>query len=516
MAVALARLDRLIYWYPEAGGPALERVSVELEEGLTLVAGPSGGGKSTLLRVLNGLVPHFHGGRVAGSAEVKGLNVLQTPTRLLAREVGFVFQDPELQAVRATVESEVAFGPENLALPPDELPGRVEEALAAVGATHLLHRRLASLSGGERQRVALAAALALRPPILVLDEPTSQLDPAGAEALVTACLELARTRAVVVAEHRLERLLPRADRLWLVERGRVCSGHPRRLAARLPAPPQVVALGLALGWEPLPLGPEEVVPPALAPAPCTSPPAGPEAWSLRRIRAGPAGTPVLEGVDLAGAGGETVVLMGANGSGKTTLLRVLAGLLRPLAGRVERRPGRVAYLPQDPTALLHRPTLRDEVGLTLRRAGDPEPPEVVLSSLGLVEVADRYPRDLSSGERQRAALAAVLPGTPALALLDEPTRGMDASARKALTGLLAELSSRGTAVVLATHDAELAAEVADRVVLVQDGGVRELGPPAAALSGTSPLATQLGRLYPGGPVTVAGVLARLAAGRGVG
>ncbi|HXM58513.1 MAG TPA: ATP-binding cassette domain-containing protein, partial [Candidatus Dormibacteraeota bacterium] len=178
-------------------------------------------------------------------------------------------------------------------------------------------------------------------------------------------------------------------------------------------------------------------------------------------------------------------------------------------GRVERRPGRVAYLPQNPTALLHRPTLRDEVRLTLDRAGDPEPPETVMERLGLLAAAGRYPRDLSTGERQRAALAAVLPGTPALVLLDEPTRGMDGLARAALRGLLGHLRAAGAAIVLATHDADLAAEVADRVVLIEGGGARDLGPPEAALSGDSPLATQIGRLYPGGPVSVDGVLACL-------
>jgi energy-coupling factor transport system ATP-binding protein len=316
---------------------------------------------------------------------------------------------------------------------------------------------------------------------------------------------------VVVAEHRLEHLLPAADRTVLAEAGRIASSdRPASLAPRLPSPPALVRLGLYLGWSPLPLEPAAATPPALRPARSVSPPgAGAVAWSLEAVSAGPGPESLLEGLDMSGRAGEVVVLMGANGTGKTTLLRVLAGLQRPLRGRVERRPGRIAYLPQNPSALLHLPTVLDEVRLTLDRAGEAESPRVVLETLGLEELAHRYPRDLSTGERQRAALAAVLPGSPSLALLDEPTRGMDGKARAALRLLLAGLRERGASVVVATHDSELAAEIADRVILLADGAACDLGPPDLALSGDSELATQIGRLYPGGPVTVEGVLSRL-------
>ncbi|HXM54362.1 MAG TPA: ABC transporter ATP-binding protein, partial [Candidatus Dormibacteraeota bacterium] len=337
----VATLAGLTYWYPGAGSPALAGVELEVGPGLTVVAGPSGGGKSTLLRVFNGLVPHFHGGRIAGVARVAGLDVVTTPTRRLAREVGFVFQDPEMQTVYGVVEREVAFGAENLAVPEAELRPRVAEALEAVGAAALAGRRVATLSGGERQRVALASALAVRPRLLVLDEPASQLDREGGALLLAACGELAAAgRAIVIAEHRLERLLPAAERLVLVEGGRVTAGAPAALAARLPSPPAIVRLGLRLGWAPPPLSPEGVVPPPLLPLRAPARDVGADAWSLRGVAAGPAGVSLLRDVDLAGAGGQTVVLMGPNGAGKTTLLRVLAGLLAPVAGRVERRPGR--------------------------------------------------------------------------------------------------------------------------------------------------------------------------------
>jgi energy-coupling factor transport system ATP-binding protein len=448
--VAVAKLSHLTYTYPGAAEPALRDVSLEIGEGLTVVAGPSGGGKSTLLRVFNGLVPHFHGGRIAGSASVVGLDVVATPTRHLARSVGFVFQDPELQTVYNVVDREVAFGLENIGLPPREMAGRVDEALHAAGAAHLIGRTVRTLSGGERQRIALASALAMRPSLVVLDEPTSQLDPDGAAMLLAAVMTMVgQGRHAVVSEHRLDRLLQGAREMVLVAGGNVQTADPGTWR-RHPAPDR---------------------PPRQAAA-------GADAWSLEGVTAGFDGHLVLHGIDLAGRSGEVVALSGPNGGGKTTLLRLIAGGLVPLAGTVERRPGRIAYLPQNPTTLLHRPTVRDEVSLTLERAGEYERPESILEELGLLSVAERYPRDLSCGERQRAALATVLPGMPGLVLLDEPTRGMDVSARGALVALVARLRDSGAAIVLATHDAELRAALADRVVSVGGGRVVDVMPQA--------------------------------------
>ena len=444
--MAIATLKRLSYWYPGASTPALNDVRVEIEGGLTVVAGPSGGGKSTLLRVFNGLVPHFHGGRIAGSAEVMGLNVIATPTRSLARRVGFVFQDPELQTVYNVVDREVAFGLENMAVPRAEIAGRVEEALHAAGIADLTGRTVRTLSGGERQRVALASALAMRPGLVVLDEPTSQLDPEGAQMVLAAATRLVdEGRSVIISEHRLDDLLRQAAGLVLVDGGIATTADPQ-------------------AWRP----------PARSMRPARVAAAGGEAWALENVSAGFDGRNVLDGVDLDGHAGEVVVLSGPNGGGKTTLLRLIAGSLAPLGGDVWRRPGRVAYLPQNPTVLLHRPTVRSEVSFTLERSGELGRPEKILEELGLLSVADRYPRDLSSGERQRAALAAVLPGNPALVLLDEPTRGIDSSARGALVALVGRLRDRGASVVLATHDDDLRNALADRVIKVGDRKIVEM------------------------------------------
>ncbi len=424
--------------------PALSTDALEVPAGLTLVVGPSGEGKSTLLRLLNGLVPHFHGGRIAGCATVLGRDVITTPTRELARNVGFVFQDPERQFVHGTVQREVAFGLENQGVPVADMDGRIDAALAAAGVTELRRRRVSTLSGGERQRVAIAAALVLGSRLLVLDEPTSQLDANGVKAVVRSLIGLvASGHNVVVSEHRSASLLPHADSICVLERGRPRMVAPADIKEELPRP-------------------RSRRPPSR----------GDVRWSLSGVSVGPAGQPIVAGVDLDGRAGQVLVLRGPNGSGKSTLLRTLAGLIRPLAGAVERAPGRIAFLPQDPAALLHRPTVAAEVELTLKRAGEADSPETVLAVLGLSGLAGRYPRDLSTGERQRAAIAATMAGRPAVALLDEPTRGMDRSSRLALGDLVSRLACAGSSVVIATHDDLLCAEVADRIVEIDEGRIR--------------------------------------------
>lgn len=441
------RLEHLSYGYPawaesESGTLVLHDVDLDLGPGLTAVSGDSGSGKSTLLRVFNGLVPHFHGGRVGGRATVCGVDVLSSTTRSLARRVGFVFQEPEAGFVRGTVEREVAFGPENLGLPAADVRRRVGEALEKVGIAGMAGRRIRTLSGGERQRVALAAALAAAPDVIAMDEPTSQLDDAGAAALGDTLEQLAADgHAVVVAEHRLDRL-PDTERVITTAGGSVVETDPAGLS-RAAAPRR-------------------------EPAPS---PQGPTAWALEGVTVGVAGRALLSEVDLGGAAGEVVVVTGANGSGKTSLLRTLAGLVPPLSGRVERRPGRIAYLPQEPGLLLHRPSVRAEVEQTLKWTGSAGTADDLLDALGLLHIAEHDPRDLSVGQRQRAALAAVLAGHPALALLDEPTRGMDTGARRSLTAALQGLADSGAAVVLATHDEHLADELAHRVLHIGAGTI---------------------------------------------
>ncbi len=398
--MTVAALRGFTYRYPNAVQAALDSVDLDVTDGITLVAGASGSGKSSLLRVCNGLVPHFHGGTVSGFAEVCGRDVITTPTRVLATSVGFVFQDPELQAVYPSVERDVAFGLENIGTSPALMLRLVGESLERAGIAHLRGRAVATLSGGERQRLAIAGVLAMRPRLIVLDEPLSQLDDEGAASLVTTLADLAQGgTAVVLSEHRFEKLTLMQGRRIVVDGGRA------------------VSAGTSMGSAAPPLARQALM------ANAHARPAGPIAWRVDRLAAGPARTPVLEGVTLDGRSGEVVALVGPNGGGKTTLLRTLAGLLPPISGSVERAPGRVAFLPQNPMALLHRASVAAEIAWTVRRDATAGDAAELVAELGLSDLAQRDPRDLSSGERQRAAIAAVLAGSPQIALLDEPNSG---------------------------------------------------------------------------------------------
>jgi energy-coupling factor transport system ATP-binding protein len=407
-----------------------------------------------------------------------------------------------------------------------EMRRRVEEVLDAVGIAHLRHRSPATLSGGERQRAAVAGALAAGPSVLVLDEPTSMLDPQGADDVLAAVARLADDlgTTVVMAEHRLERAGPMADRAAVLADGRVARvGPPGSVLGDLPGAPPVAHLGHLLGWDPVPLTVRDArrlarLDPTLlglggdrAPRGAGSAPrSGAEVLlAARGVRVGHGGTTVVGGVDLEVRTGEVVALLGRNGAGKTTLLRALADLAPAQAGTIERH-GRVALLPQDPSSLLFSPTVRAEVAETCRLLGrDRSGVDLWLDRLGLTDLAERHPRSLSTGERQRVAVAAVAVGGAPVLLLDEPTRGIDAASRAALEAAAVEHAAEGGAVVIATHDVELAARCATRVVVLGGGEVVADGPAREVLSG-SLFAPQVLRVLP--PfLTVAEVAAALAA-----
>jgi energy-coupling factor transport system ATP-binding protein len=438
--VALARIEELAYWYPEAHRPALEDISLELEPGeLVCLLGSSGSGKSTLLRALAGLVPHFHGGQFVGRVEVGGRDTRQAKPSDLAGTVASVFQDPEDQVVFTIVENEIAFGLENIGVAPARIRDRALDALRAVGVDHLAGRRTHELSSGELQRVCVGAALALRPALLLLDEPTSQLDPVGAEALLDYAAELGC--AVVVSEQRPALPLERADRVVFLDQGRVVLEAAREDALRWLAAERPAFL------------PREPVPELEADA-------GGELLARLEGAAYAHRQRLVRVPDLELRRGEVVALIGPNGSGKTTLAKLVAGLLEPTQGLVH-RSGRAAYLSQDPGRYVVAERVDEEVALGV--GGDLERARTALEPVGLQGFERRHPRDLSSGERERLALAAVLVTEPDLLVLDEPTRGMDPERKLALAALLrAQSGDRGTLVI--THDLLFAADVADRVV----------------------------------------------------
>ena len=463
----IARVRGLAFAYGDATHMALDGIDLDVRAGEVLVIeGPSGGGKSTLLRALAGLVPDFHGGTVRGSVEVAGHDALREPPAAMGAAVGMVFQDPEAQAVLGTVDRDVAFGPSNAGLPADEIMVRVDEALAAAGATHLRGRRIEELSGGQRQRVAIAGVLARRPGLLLLDEPTSQLDAQAAAALARTLRGLADAgTAVVVAEHRAERVRPIADRVLAVCCGQIGPAAPGEPVAEPTTPCRTVA---------------------------------PPAARLECIVAGHDGRRVLDEASLALVPGRVTALVGPNGSGKTTLLRTLAGLHCPDAGRVmlgdedvsalppELRFPRLALVPQDPGRHLLTETVADEIGVALRSLGVTGEERTrricdAADALGLTGMLDRHPLDLSVGERERVALASIIVAEPRVLVLDEPTRGMDPDRKRALAALIRTRAADGVAVLVATHDSPFAVAAADEVLEMVNGDAVPTGLPPTAL-----------------------------------
>ena len=492
----LITLDAVSYRYPEADRPALGDITTAVEPGeVILLRGASGSGKSTLLRCLNGLVPHSTGGQFRGRVVVCGLDTREHPPRQLGIHIGFVFQHPEAQFVLEDVEAELAFGLENLGLSRPLMRKRVEEVIDQVGINPLRRRRIDTLSGGERQRVAIAAALAMHPDALVLDEPTSQLDPQAAEDVLQVVLRLVAELGMttVIAEHRVERIAPFVDRIWTLDGGVLRDQAPRVALAEGGARPPVVDLALRAGWTPIPLGLRDArihaqhLPP-VHPSPRTIPSATGEGSIICRVDGLDYRydtVPAVQGVSLTLCRGQVAAVMGRNGSGKTTLLRLIAGLMRPQRGTVTHE-GIAAYVPQDADSLLFAPTVDEE----LRG----QSAEVVAPFAAWLH---RYPRDLSSGERQQLAIA--LMGARAdLLLLDEPTRGLDPQVKRALSSYLRARAGAGAAILVATHDVEWAARTADRVLLMADGEIYADGPPGSVLSDSLVFATQISKLVGGG------------------
>ncbi|NED98320.1 ATP-binding cassette domain-containing protein [Phytoactinopolyspora alkaliphila] len=578
--------DEMSLRYDEGAPPVLRDVDLQIAEGeLCLVVGHTGSGKSSLLRTVNGLVPHFSGGILSGRVLVESRDTRTHRPRDLADVVGFVGQDPRAGFVAEVVEDELAFGMEWLGLAPDVMRRRVEETLDLLGLADVRRRALSTLSGGQRQRVAIGAVLAAHPRILVLDEPTSALDPQAAEDVLAALHRLVHDlgTTVLLAEHRLERVVQYADHvLYLPGDGKVIDGAPGEIMRTATVAPPVVELGKLAEWSPLPLSIRDArraasglrerladVDPGVGARAITviqehrgsagSTP-GTEATGQRRgpwwrpfsrFRPGhhaqaalPAGTSgdlsvsdgggaghasvgrtgavlaevsglavrygetvALRGVDVVIHGHEVVAVMGRNGAGKSSLLGAMAGLIEPAAGSV--RVGGIdprsaepsaairttGMVPQEPTDLLYADSVASECHDADHDTGAaPGSCRSLLSRLA-PEIDDRtHPRDLSEGQRLALALAVVLVARPPLVLLDEPTRGLDYPAKRRLAGILRGLAAEGHGVVLATHDVELVADLATRVVVIADGEAVADGETADVVVGSPTFAPQVAKI----------------------
>ncbi|WP_406182539.1 ABC transporter ATP-binding protein [Streptomyces sp. NBC_01006] len=638
----MIRFEQVSVTYDGAAQPTLRDADLVIPEGeLTLLVGPSGVGKSTLLGAVSGLVPHFTGGTLRGRVTVAGRDTRTHKPRELADVVGTVGQDPLAHFVTDVVEDELAYGMESLGLAPAVMRRRVEETLDLLGLNELRDRPIATLSGGQQQRVAIGSVLTPHPKVLVLDEPTSALDPAAAEEVLAVLQRLVHDlgTTVLLAEHRLERVVQYADQVLLLPSPGAAPvlGSPSSIMAVSPVHPPVVALGRLAGWSPLPLSvrdarrrsapllsrlplaPPDAASPAPAPAHRPAPPVfearaseargaggstpaapsplpapphhpappafeardpgrsprigrgrggeeAPRSGRLARLlrrsepTPGPAATSgagtgtrsgsgsgsgsgdpepvaevtalslrrgraeVLHGIDLSVAPGETIALMGRNGAGKSTLLATLIGTLAPTTGTVTvrgRTPHRTApqemvrrvgLVPQEPRDLLYADTVAAECSAADSDAGAAPGTCRDLVCALLPDVPDdTHPRDLSEGQRLALALALVLTGRPALLLLDEPTRGLDYAAKARLIEILRALAADGHAIVLATHDVELAAELAHRVVILAGGEIVADGPTAEVVVSSPAFAPQVAKILAPAPwLTVTQVAKALA------
>ncbi|MFJ9600108.1 ABC transporter ATP-binding protein [Streptomyces althioticus] len=548
----MIRFENVSVTYDGAARPAVRDVDLEVPEGeLVLVVGPSGVGKSTVLGAVSGLVPHFTGGTLHGRVTVAGRDTRTHKPRELADVVGTVGQDPLSHFVTDTVEDELAYGMESLGLPPDVMRRRVEETLDLLGLADLRDRHISTLSGGQQQRVAIGSVLTPHPKVLVLDEPTSALDPAAAEEVLAVLQRLVHDlgTTILMAEHRLERVVQYADQVVLLPGPgeRPWMGAPAEVMAVSPVCPPVVELGRLAGWSPLPLsvrdarrgaaplrerlegkrpGPDTGAPRTAAPVKrlfgrakkentgAPEPVAEARALAVRRDR-----VQALTRVDLTVSPGETVALMGRNGAGKSTLLSALVGLVAPSSGSVRTggavphrtRPRdlvrKVGLVPQEPRDLLYADTVAAECAAADRDAeAEPGTCRALLAELLPSVADDMHPRDLSEGQRLTLALAVVLTARPPLLLLDEPTRGLDYAAKARLTAILRRLAAEGHAIVMATHDVELAAELAHRVVLLAEGEVIADGPSAEVVVASPAFAPQVAKILAPQPwLTVAQV-----------
>lgn len=518
MGVAISIQD-LSFTYAETERPALQHINGEVEEGtFVVIMGHEGAGKSTLCYSLNALVPRFFRGEYAGRVVIHDVEVARARVAEMSQRLGLVLQDFEAQLFSTSVELEVAFGPENLCLPRDEIERRIDRYLRFVGLADMRRREPASLSGGQKQRLAIASVLALEPLVLVMDEPTTDLDPVGREEVLSVSDLLRQERRTLLVVDQDPDTAVDADQVWLMREGEmVAQGPPRQVLTDLALlescgiqPPPTLALFQALGWPGQPLTVDEAIAlirqhhlarPRSLQASATQTNGRPIILELRDVdyvystRA----VEALKGVNLQIREGEFLAIVGQNGSGKTTLAKHLNGLLKPTRGEVlfHGRPlgeirrtemaRHVGYVFQNPDHQIFSNTVREEVGFSLRMAGmDPKAVEErvaeALAVVGLSGYEEEVPFTLTKGERQRVAVASVLAAQPQVIILDEPTTGLDYRHQRSMMEMLRDLHRRGHTVIIITHSMWVAAEYAERVVVMKDGQILLDAPTRAAFA----------------------------------
>jgi len=526
------KAENLTYFYPDTDYPALDGINLEISRGeMIVLAGHSGCGKSTLLKLLAGLVPAFYGGKIAGNAFFSDTNILKN-LKSLAPQVGMLFQDPEKQLVTSTVEREIVLPMENIGINPIEARKRLTEVVCSVGIQELAGRKINTLSSGQKQKVALASILGMNPDVILLDEPTSQIDPISSEELLNTVRKIAEDtgKTIVMAEQKLERCLHFADRVIAMDNGRIVFDGDTREYCKwacqtgfefIPVIPRLFS-GMNIDEIPITvkegrkmlskmLDREELL--------------KTDACVNFKIEAKPQleiriknlnfsyddSKTILKEINLEIQKGEFVAILGQNGAGKTTLLKNINGLLKPERGIVEVGGApikgksiydlaqKITYLGQNPDDYLFNNTVKDEVSFTLDNFGNEwdKKTQELMVLLRLDKVEDKNPRDLSSGQKQRTALASVMCMAQDIILLDEPTRGMDYTNKESLGEMLLNFKNNGTTIILVTHDVDFAAEYCDRVVLMFEGQIIGDGAKQDILKNNLYYSSQVSKLFNG-------------------
>ncbi|KPU43349.1 putative HMP/thiamine import ATP-binding protein YkoD [Oxobacter pfennigii] len=518
----MIKLDDVFYRYPESSENAVDNINLTIKEGeFVLIAGPSGCGKSTLLRLFNGIVPGFYGGTIGGKVMLKGKDIEHMDRQDILKTVGMVFQDPEKQMVLQDVEREIAFGLENLVMDLDSMKRNVAESMSFLGLNEIRDRKNTEISGGQKQRVAIASVMAMDPDIVAFDEPISQLDPIGGEEVLNSIKRLNRDlgKTVVMVEQRLDRCFHLADRIIFMEDGKIIAeGSPQsipKIIERKCHLPNITYIFKKSGRDRLPVtireGREYIKDIEFDYRPQKEHlPLGNVVVEANKVNFEyEKGKKTLKDIDFVLHRGEIMAVMGENGAGKSTFFKIIAGLIEEYNGRIvvngknlkkiimEDRIKKIGYLSQNPNDYFGRSNVFKEVAYTLENIGQYDEKRVksLLEILNIGHLKDRNPRDLSGGEKQRVAIACTMAADPDIVILDEPTRGMDGESKEQLGSIIRDLSHRGKAVVLITHDSDFAADYATTVTLMFHGEIVAKGWTEDILYGSMYYSPQIAKIF---------------------